>query len=221
MLTFPVFLAVGYSPYQANVTNAVGVFCSNLGATWSYRHEVRRSWPEARRLCIVACAGSALGALTLLWTGAAVFAAIVPWLLAMSVVLVMVQPTLARAVRERAGGAPHRAWVLGAALVAAVYGGYFGAAMGVLLLGVLGLFLHGTMQRTNAFKNAMAVCVNGVDLVVFGLLAPVRWSGAAYLAAGTVVGGVLGAWLARRLPDRLFRLVVIAIGIAAVVSFLV
>jgi uncharacterized protein len=239
LISFPTLLALGYSPLVANVTNTFGVFPSSAGGALGYRRELagqRRNWILLAAICT---AGSLIGAWLLLVLPASSFEAAVPALIAIAALLTLAQPWLARRMRTRsaqplavaaAGGtveveaaepppAPiHRQWVLlGSVLLISVYGGYFGAAIGVLLVAVLGLFLHDTMQRNNALKTSLTVVVNGVAALAFSFLGPVVWSAALTLAVTTGLGGMLGAAIARRLSDRALRWAVVAIGLAAAV----
>ncbi len=243
LLSFPALLALGYSPLVANVTNTIGVFPSSAGGSVGYRRELvgqARSWMLLAAICTV---GSLIGAWLLLVLPASSFEAAVPVLIATAAVLTLVQPWLARRMpgpnRNRpvavgagapAAGAPaasepapepaplNRRWGLPLiVLLISVYGGYFGAAMGVLFIAVLGLFLHETLQRVNALKTSLTAVVNGVAAVAFAFLGPVVWSAAVVLAGTTMVGGMLGAVVARRLSDRALRWAVVVIGLAAAV----
>jgi len=243
LLSFPALLALGYSPLVANVTNTFGVFPSSAGGALGYRRELagqRRTWLLLAAVCT---AGSLIGAWLLLVLPASSFEAAVPALIATAALLTLAQPWLARRMRARsqrpaavpAGAAPaeavgtaeatepppapiHRRWaLLLAVLLISVYGGYFGAAIGVLLIAVLGLFLHDSLQRNNALKTSLTVVVNGVAAATFSFLGPVVWSAALTLAVATGLGGMLGAVIARRLSDRALRWAVVAIGLAAAV----
>jgi uncharacterized protein len=243
LLSFPALLALGYSPLVANVTNTIGVFPSSAGGSVGYRRELvgqARSWVLLAAICTV---GSMISAWLLLVLPASSFEAAVPVLIATAAVLTLVQPWLARRMpgpnRNRpvavgaggpAAGTPavsepplepvplNRRWgLLLIVLLISVYGGYFGAAMGVLFIAVLGLFLHETLQRVNALKTSLTAVVNGVAAVAFAFLGPVVWSAALVLAGTTMVGGMLGAVVARRLSDRALRWAVVAIGLAAAV----
>jgi uncharacterized membrane protein YfcA len=244
LLSFPALLALGYSPLVANVTNTIGVFPSSAGGSVGYRRELagqKRNWVLLAAVCTV---GSLAGAWLLLVLPASTFETAVPVLIAAAALLTLAQPWLARRmrgpVRRRpvpVGGAagtspaamsaereatpdsplPRRWGLLLLVLLISVYGGYFGAAMGVLLIAVLGLFLRETLQRVNALKTSLTAVVNGVAAVVFAFLGPVVWSAALVLAGSTMVGGMLGAVIARRLSDRALRLAVVVIGLAAAV----
>lgn len=218
LLSFPLLLALGYPPVAANVTNTVGIFACNASASWGYRRELRSELRQAGWLCALAAVASAVGAVALLTVGSSVFASLVPWMMLAAVGLVAAQPALVRLLRGDADRPVHRNWSLVAVAVAGLYGGYFGAAVGILLLALLGVCLHGPMQRINALKNVLALCVNAIDVVVFGLFGPVHWGPAGLLAIGTTVGGALGAVLARRAPEGAFRAIVVALGLLAAAS---
>ena len=222
LLSFPVLLALGYPPLTANVTNTVGVFPSSTGAAFGYRRELKGQAGRFALLAAVCIAGSLLGAWLLLVLPESTFEATVPALIALASLLVLVQPWLQRSLaRRRRSGAETSLWrrwpVLLMTLAISTYGGYFGAAMGVLFIATLGLFLRDSLQRVNALKNTLTAVVNGTAAVAFMFLGPVVWSVALTLGASTAVGGVAGARLARRLSDRALRLAVVLIGLAAAV----
>ncbi len=220
LLTFPALLAAGYSPLVANVSNSVGLVLGNVSGVVGYRRELVGQQRRAAALAIPAAIGSLVGAVLLLALPESVFHRVVPALVLLSVVLVIVQPRLSeRLARYR--DRPASSWALrvGVALTA-VYGGYFGAAMGVLLIGVLSVFLKDDLQRINALKNVMATVINFVAAIVFVFAAHVAWIAAALIAVSSIAGGFLGAAIGRRLhPDVLRALVVIA-GLVAFVKLL-
>jgi uncharacterized protein len=220
LLTFPALLAAGYSPLVANVSNSVGLVLGNVSGVVGYRRELVGQERRAAALAIPAAIGSLVGAVLLLALPESVFHRVVPALVLLSVVLVIVQPRLSdRLARYR--DRPASSWALrvGVALTA-VYGGYFGAAMGVLLISVLSVFLKDDLQRINALKNVMSTVINFVAAIVFVFAAHVAWIAAALIAASSIAGGFLGATIGRRLhPDVLRALVVIA-GLAAFVKLL-
>lgn len=222
LITFPVLLAVGYPPVLANVTNTVGLAPGGVSGAYGYRAELTG---QRRRLAVLgalAVAGGLSGGLLLLALPADAFRVIVPVLIAVAVVLVAVQPRLARrAGRVEPGSAPARrgrvafhAGIFGSG----VYGGYFGAAQGVLLVGLMGVFLDEDLQRVNAAKNVLATLVNGTAAVLFVLVADIAWEAAALLAVGSVSGGQLGARVGRRLPAPVLRALVVTVGAVALVA---
>ncbi|MHA6792227.1 sulfite exporter TauE/SafE family protein [Pseudonocardia bannensis] len=219
LITFPVLLAVGYPPLLANVSNNIGLVPGSIAGVVGYRRELRGQRARLLRLCAASAVGGLAGAGLLLWLPAQTFAAVVPVLIGVAVVLVLLQPLVARrlaarrAETPRAGDSP---WLTAGVAASGIYGGYFGAAQGVILLGLMGVTLPENLQRLNALKNAMALTVNLVAGVVFALLAEeIAWTAVLLIAAGATVGGRLGAALSRRLPPTAFRLLIAAVGVAA------
>ncbi len=225
LLTFPTLLAFGVPPVTANVSNTVGLVPGTAAGTLAGRPELVGQAPLVRRLVPASLAGGVLGALLLLWLPESAFAAIVPVLIALGVVLVVLQPRISAWVARRhadVGGVPATGapWVRPAVLTAGVYGGYFGAAQGVLLMAILGNGVADTLNRLNATKNLLSLVVNGVAALVFVALEPVDWTVAALIAAGSVVGGLIGARIGRRLPPAVLRVVIAVVGTTAVVALL-
>lgn len=212
LLTFPVLLAAGLSPVTANVTNTIGVVPGTLGGSFGYRRELVGQQRRILTLGVPATIGAILGGVALLTAPPSVFHAIVPVLVAGACVLLLLQPRLARSLeRHRAehGSPVARVGIF----FVGMYGGYFGAAIGVMLLGLLGLLVNDSMQRLNALKNVVAGMVNGVAAVLFAFAAHVDWVAALALAVGTVVGGRFGAHIARHIPDRPLRLGIALVGL--------
>jgi uncharacterized membrane protein YfcA len=222
LVTFPALLAVGFPPLVANVTNTVGVLPGYLGSTIAYRDVLATQRSRATALAITGLAGAAVGCVVLLVTPAGVFESLVPFLVLGACVLLAVQPRVAAALRRRdPHGTGRRPVVLHLGVfLSAVYGAYFGAALGVLLLGVLGMLLRDSLQRLNALKGALSLVINVLAAVAFALFGPVAWVGAALLAGSSLAGGHLGASLARRLSDRLLRGTVLVVGIGAAIALL-
>ncbi len=217
---------LGHAPAQArlaNVSNTVGLVPASVSGVIGYRRELVG---QRQRLVVLgACSvlGGIVGAVLLLVLPPGAFRAIVPALIAIALVLVVAQPYLAR--RLAAAGretAQERvsALLAGGVVVSGIYGGYFGAAQGVLLLGMLGLLLRETLQRTNALKNVLALLVNGVAAVVFIAVTDVDWTAAGLIAAGGVIGGQIGASVGRRLPPVALRALIVVIGVVAIVQLL-
>lgn len=226
LITFPTLLAVGLSPVTANVSNTVGLVFGSLSGAWGYRAELVGQRSRMLRLASASFLGGLVGAVLLLVLPSSAFDAIVPVLILLGVVLVILGPRISRSVAARhaaRGGLPHHgaAWVWPAVGAAGVYGGYFGAAQGVLLMAILGIGVDDTLQRHNATKNVLAAIVNGVAAVLFVVVADVDWRAAALVAVGSVVGGQIGATVGRRLPPALLRAVIVVVGVVALVSFLV
>ncbi len=219
LITFPTLLAVGYPPVLANVSNTVGLVPGTLSGAIGYREELRGQRERLLRLGAASLLGGLAGATLLLQLPASAFNAVVPVLIAVGCVLVVAQPWISTHLQPRAQAPTHGSatvWLL--VLATGVYGGYFGAAQGVLLIAVLGLGLNETLQRINAAKNVLALIVNGVAALVFLTVAQVSWSAAGLIAAGSVIGGQLGARVGRRLPAAALRGFVALVGIAAIID---
>jgi len=222
LITFPVLLAFGYAPVTANVSNTIGLVPGSVSGAVGYRRELAGQRARAIRLGVVSVAGGITGAVLLLVLPASAFKAIVPLFIALALLLVVVQPRLARALARREVDLERGGFALLALAVylSGVYGGYFGAAQGVLLLGILGAALAQDLQRTNALKNVLAGLVNGVAGVCFALAAHVDWGPAAIIAGASVLGAQLGARYGRRLPPDALRAVIVVVGALAIVRLL-
>jgi uncharacterized membrane protein YfcA len=225
LITFPTLLAVGVPPVTANVSNTIGLVPGSLSGAVGYRRELVGQRGRLVRLGSASLVGGVVGAALLLVLPESAFDAVVPVLIALGCVLVVLQPRVSAWVARRAEARgrdmhPHgAAWVWVLVMLAGVYGGYFGAAQGVLLLAVLGVGLQETMQRNNATKNVLAMLVNGVAAVVFIAVAEVDWAAAGLVAVGAVVGGQVGATVGRRLPPVVLRVVIVVVGVAAITAF--
>jgi uncharacterized protein len=225
LFTFPVLLAFGYPPVTANVSNTVGLVPGSVSGAIGYRRELRGQGQRAIPLAAVSVMGGIVGAILLLSLPPSAFKSIVPAFIAIALVLIVLQPRLSRALaarRRRARGHDRAGPVATAATFASgIYGGYFGAAQGILLLSILTLSLEGeNLQRINALKVVLAGLVNLVAGVVFVFSAHVSWLAALLIAIGSTIGGVLGARYGRRLPPAALRAVIVAIGIFAIVRLL-
>ena len=222
LISFPALLAVGFAPLPANVTNTVGLVSGYFGGTVAYRRELAGQGRRARLVCGAALAGALAGAVILLTTPASVFEAVVPFLVLGACALLAAQPRLSRWLRRRDRGAQRErvGALIAAAVAGGAYGAYFGAALGVMMLAVLGLFVPDRLQRLNALKGLMSLAVSVLAAAIYAVFAPVSWSAAAVLAGSSLVGGHLGGALARRLSDRLLRAVVVVFGVAVAVRLL-
>ena len=227
LITFPTLLALGIPPVTANVSNNIGLVPGSLSGAIGYRRELRGQRPRLIRLGAASLLGGALGAVLLLVLPEAAFDAVVPVLIGLGCVLVLLQPRVSAWVAARAAARgverpEHGAlWVWALVFLAGIYGGYFGAAQGVILMAILGVGLQESMQRNNATKNVLALLVNGVAAVLFIALADVDWAIAGLIALGAVVGGQIGATVGRRLPPVVLRGVIVTVGVAAITVFLV
>jgi uncharacterized membrane protein YfcA len=213
LVTFPTLLAFGYAPVVANVSNTVGLVPGSLSGAIGYRRELAGQRGRAIRLGMAALAGGLTGGLLLLALPASAFERIVPILILGAVVLMAIQPRLSRAMGERrAEGQEHTLPLVVTIYLTGIYGGYFGAAQGVIMMALLSTFLPEDLQRLNALKNVLAVLINGVAAVLFIAVAPVAWPAALLLAVGAIAGGQVGALLGRRLPASALRLAIIVLG---------
>jgi uncharacterized membrane protein YfcA len=215
LITFPTLLAFGFSPLTANVSNTIGLVPGSLSGSVGYRRELVGQTQRAMWLGASSAAGGLTGALLLLaYPGA--FEAIVPVLIGVAMVLVATGPWLSRALARHRHAESHRSWLLAILFYAtAIYGGYFGAGIGIVMIALLTIFVPDTLQRLNGLKNVMAVLINGVAAVIFMLVAPVRWDVAVTIAVGAIIGGQIGAGVGRRLPPPILRGAIITVGLVA------
>jgi uncharacterized membrane protein YfcA len=222
LITFPTLLAFGYEPVTANVSNNIGLVPGAFSGAFGYRRELRGQGRRARTLALGSGSGGLVGAVLLLTLPSDVFDTIVPILVLAACVLMALQPRLSawvaerRAVRTRdVGLAP-----IAVAFLAGIYGGYFGAAQGVILLATLGVLVPDDLARTNGLKNVLAGTVNGVAALIFIVFAHVAWPAVALIAIGSVIGGTLGARVGRRLPATVLRTLVIILGVSVAVRLI-
>jgi uncharacterized membrane protein YfcA len=220
LLLFPALLAVGLPPLAANVTTTVSIWPGYVGTALGYRSELTGQRRRVLVLALTALLGGASGAVLLLTTPERLFSAVVPVLVLFAALLLAVQTRVTRWVQRVPGSAGGTGSPLlhVALFLAAVYGGYFGGALGVILLAVLAVFLGGDLQRLNALRGVLSLLVNTVALVAFALYGPVDWSVVAVAAPACLAGGYLGARVARRLPVRVLRAVVVAFGLVVGVA---
>jgi uncharacterized membrane protein YfcA len=219
LITFPILLAFGYAPVTANVSNTVGLVPGSVAGAIGYRRELAGQRARALRFAIASTAGGIVGAVLLLSLPASAFKAIVPAFIVVALVLIVLQPRIGRALetrRSRTRGHPGPLAML-SVFGTGIYGGYFGAAQGIMLIAWLGLAIDDGLQRINALKNVLSLVVNAVAGLIFIFAAPVDWTVVALIAAGSIVGGVLGSRYGRRLPAPWLRAVIVAVGISAIV----
>ena len=220
LITFPVLLGFGYPPVTANVSNTIGLVPGSVSGAFGYRAELAGQGRRALWLGIPSVAGGIAGAVLLLTLPASAFKSIVPGFIAAALVLVVAQPWLTRRLAGRhehplnaRGALPLSLFTIG------VYGGYFGAAQGILILALLGLTLPDPLQRINAIKNILAGLTNAIAGIVFVIAAShVNWTVAGLIAVGSALGGQLGARVGRRLTGPVLRGVIVAVGIAAILK---
>jgi uncharacterized membrane protein YfcA len=221
LITFPTLLALGYPPVIANVSNTVGLVPGSLTGALGYRRELADQRERAVRLGAVAILGGLTGGLLLLGLPATAFERVVPYLILLAVVLVAVQPRLAAAVaRRRAGRHEHALLLSIGVFLVGIYGGYFGAAQGVMLIALLGIYLPDDLQRLNGLKNVLAFVINTVAAALFVVVAPIVWPVALLLAIGSSAGGFLGAALARRLSPSALRIAIVVAGSAVAIRMI-
>lgn len=219
LITFPTLVAIGVDPVTANVSNTIGLVPGSFTAAYGYRVELDGQRGRLLRLGMASAIGALIGGILLLFLDPDVFEIVVVVLIALACVLVLVQPRLNRWLADRREHAhPHGGAALWLGVLAAgIYGGYFGAAQGVLLIGLLGSFLDDHLQRVNAAKNVLALIVNFVAAVLFVVVADVDWQAVLAVALGAVAGGFLGAKLGRRIPAPVLRGIIVGVGITAII----
>ena len=225
LITFPTLLALGVPPVTANVSNTIGLVPGSASGAIGYRRELEGQRGRLFRLGPASLLGGIVGAVLLLVLPSEAFDAIVPALILVGVLLVIFQPRISKRVAERAesrGGVPEHGalWVWTLVFLAGVYGGYFGAAQGVLLMAILGIGLQETMQRNNATKNVLAGLVNAVAAAIFIVVADVDWTIVLLIAVGSTIGGQLGATVGRRLSSTALRVAIVIVGTTALATFL-
>jgi hypothetical protein len=225
LVSFPALLAFGYDSKTANVTNTVAIWPGTLGGSYAYREEIGR---QRKRLLVLigpAIVGGLAGSALLLKTSSDTFDAIVPFLIMIGVVLILFQERISKVTSGRhfvSQGEDHVPIALMAVVFAgAVYGGYFGAGLGIILLGALSIMLPDDLHHSNALKGILASIVNGVAVIYFVAFGPVKWGPAALMAGAAMAGGYLGVGLARRLGQVWLRRAVVAYGTIAAIILLV
>jgi uncharacterized membrane protein YfcA len=240
LITFPTLLAFGFAPVVANVSNNVGLVPGNTSAAWGYRRELSGQRERLIRLGLFSAAGSLGGSAALLALPSGAFKLIVPGLILLACGLVLAQPRLSarmaarraqRAADASADGAAadpgaeqeteHGRVLLSAGVFGSgAYGGYFGAAQGVLLIGLLGTFIDENMQRINGAKNVLAGVANGTAAIVYIIFAHVSWIVVLLIAVGSTIGGLIGARIGRRLPPIALRIFIVVIGVVSSVRLI-
>ncbi|GAA1363710.1 sulfite exporter TauE/SafE family protein [Arthrobacter rhombi] len=232
LVTFPVLVALGYAPVNSIISNAMGLVAGGFSGAWGYRREARSVPKTMLKLLPASLLGGILGAFLLLHLPESVFGYVAPVLIAIAVLLVIFQPRLARWVRERQVGGelrpthadeqklPPLVYVL--VFLIGVYGGYFTAAQGILLMAVLGIFFHGSLQQSNAIKVILSLVVNLVAAVSYLLFAfdRINWPIVALIAVGSLIGGFIGAKVGRKLSPLLLRGFIVVLGLVALVNMI-
>ncbi|MFF0451019.1 sulfite exporter TauE/SafE family protein [Streptomyces sp. NPDC004609] len=226
LITFPVLLATGLPPVTATVSNALGLVPGAISGAIGYRAELTGQRRRVLRLSVVAAAGGITGAVLLLQLPSTAFETIVPVLVTLALVLVILQPRLAKAVqrrRERTGTPAHPdggPLLTTGLLLSSVYGGYFTAAQGIIYMSLMGMLIDDTLQRLNAVKNILTAVVNSIAAIFFLFVADFDWTAVLLIAVGSTVGGQIGAKVGRRLPPAALRAIIVAVGTVAIVQLL-
>ncbi len=219
LITFPVLLAVGYSPITANASNSLGLVPGSLSGAFGYRRELKGQLKRVLRFAPATAAGAATGAALVYVLSPSAFSTIVPVFIALALVLVILQPRINRWVASRRhpdaspDGGRSAAVLMG---VNGIYGGYFGAAQGIMQMAILGSALDDDIQRVNALKNVLAGLVNLTAAIVFLFVAHLAWEAVALLAVGSALGGQIGARVGRRLSAPALRAVIVVVGLGAI-----
>jgi uncharacterized membrane protein YfcA len=222
LITFPVLIALGYQPLVANVSNGIGLVPGSVSGAIGYRRELEGQRGRVMQLGLFTTAGALAGAALLLSLPSGAFKTIVPVLIALALVLVVLQPRLQRALAHRRRTDNERSpWLRAGVAATGVYGGYFGAAQGIILISLLGIAIDDKLQRLNGLKNVLAGLANLVSGIVFVFAADVDWGVAGLIAAGSVIGGVIGARYGRRLSPGALRVVIVIVGLTAIVRLTV
>jgi uncharacterized membrane protein YfcA len=226
LITFPTLVAFGFPPVTATMSNAIGLVPGSASGTWGYRRELAGQGPRLRWQLPASFCGAIIGAYLLLHLPETTFKKIVPVLLVIALILVVIQPRLQIAIRRRAEAAGRDQDVVGRGRFAAlmigtflvgIYGGYFAAAQGILLVGVMGALLPETMQRMNGAKNLLTLVVNLVAATAYTLVAfdRINWAAAGLIAVGSLIGGFVGAHYGRRLSPVALRCTIVVFGLIA------
>lgn len=226
LITFPTLLAFGVPAVTANASNTIGLVPGAISGAIGYRKELVGQGTRVLRLVSASAIGGLVGAVLLIVLPAKAFESIVPALILLGLVLVVTGKRISAWVARRheaTGGLPHHGawWVWPAVLLAGVYGGYFGAAQGVLLMAILGIGVQESLQRLNGVKNILGAVVNGVSGIYFAVTAEIDWTIVALIAVGSVIGGQIGATFGRKLPDAWLRATIVLVGTTALIFFLV
>ena len=222
LITFPTLLALGYPPVLANVSNTVGLVPGSTSAVVAYRRELTGQRSRLLTLGSASLAGSLVGATLLLALPHSVFKAAVPALIALASVLMAVQPRMSRRLEARGTRRPHGgAPLLAGIFLTGMYGGYFGAAQGVILIALLAIFIDDDLQRLNGTKNALALTANLVAGLLFIATTHISWPVVGLIAAGSIIGGQVGGHIGRRLPAPILRWTIVVVGLGVAVGLAV
>lgn len=228
LISFPILLAVGLPPVVANASNSVGLVPAGIGGAFGYRRELRENPALTRAILLTSGVGAVLGALLLLKLPPDVFESIIPWMILFACALVGLQPLISSRVqqrRARLGHSPRDRQAMSAPVTAistvmGVYGGYFGAGQGVMMVAFLALGIDVELRVINALKTLAVFASNVVASIVFIFLAPLDWQAIALVGAGSIIGGYVGALIGRKMPPSVFRVLVVVMGVAVSIKLL-
>jgi uncharacterized membrane protein YfcA len=222
LITFPTLLAFGYAPVTANVSNTIGLVPGSVAGAVGYRRELDGQRERVLALGASVLCGGIVGSILLLVLPASAFKAIVPFFIAVALILILLQRQINRALgnRRRGHGEGVGAGALAGSFCCGIYGGYFGAAQGILMLSVLGLSIDDSLQRLNAVKVVTTGITNLIAGVVFVIAAHVAWDVSGLIAAGSIIGGILGARFGRRLPPNALKALIVVVGLIAIVRLI-
>ncbi|MGI8734142.1 MAG: sulfite exporter TauE/SafE family protein [Pyrinomonadaceae bacterium] len=217
LVTFPVLIWLGLDPKVANATSTVALWPGLYGGLFGYRRELENSAKLLLRLGVTSVIGGAVGAWLLIWTPSQTFARLVPFLILFATILFMTQGALTRRLRlQPLVAEPKASWWLGAIVFqffSSIYGGYFGAGNGILMLAAMGLLGLRDLNRANGIKNFLGICINSIAVLSFALMGLVRWPEAILMAAGALLGGYFGASMAVRIEQLWVRRGIVTIGL--------
>jgi uncharacterized membrane protein YfcA len=220
LVSFPILLWAGLPPVGASITNNIGGTMGSISGAIGYRSELSGPRSRVLRVAVVALLGGATGALLLVTLPPGIFQTVVPFLIALALVLVIAEPWLGKRLSSWRESAPPQGsrTLLGAIFGASAYGGYFGAAQGVILLAVMGILTDEPLQQINALKNVVHAIGGIASAVLFVLIVQVEWSAVLLMGGGAIIGGQLGARLGRRLPPVVLRTAIVVIGVAGIIQ---
>ncbi|GAB2912747.1 sulfite exporter TauE/SafE family protein [Nonomuraea fastidiosa] len=220
LVSFPALLALGYPGLTATVTNSVALWPGYLGGVLGYRAELRGQRRRAAVLSVTAVLGACGGSALLLLTPGRLFESLVPWLVGFASLGLLAQPWLRKHLGGEEGGRTSRL-VYAGVFVGGLYGAYFNGGMGVVLLTVLGMFLHDNLHRVNAVRAMLSLVISSVSVIAFSLFGPVRWLAVAVIAPASLAGGFLGTRVARLMPPAVLRGVVVVFGLGVAIALAV
>ena len=220
LITFPTLLALGAPALTANITSTVGILPGYVGGVTGFRREIADQWSRVTRLAPAAAAGAVVGSVLLLTTPEAAFATIAPWLVLFAASCFALQPIVTRLIEDHPEARSRPRALLVGTFLTSIYGGYFGAGLGVTLLALMALTLPDGLVRMSGLRSVLSVVANGIAAVVFIIHGSVAWDAAGIIAASCLIGGFAGSHLVRQLPAPILRGVIVVIGFATAIKLL-